>query len=74
MAQQQTIKFIIHQDGTVEERVEGVQGQQCEELTRNIENKLGDVEFRQHTADLYRAVVEHDHVSVSTQEHHFPGP
>ena len=30
--------------------------------------------MRKETADMYRSVVEHDHVSVSTQEHHFPGP
>ena len=72
--EQQIIRFRIHQDGTVEELVEGVTGSNCQELTKNIENKLGEVEFRKDTADLYRSVVEHDHVSVSTQEQHFPGP
>ena len=72
--EQQIIRFRIHQDGTVEELVEGVTGSNCQELTKNIEYKLGEVEFRKDTADLYRSVVEHDHVSVSTQEQHFPGP
>ncbi len=72
--EQQIIRFRIHQDGTVEELVEGVTGSNCQELTKNIENKLGEVEFRKDTADLYRSVVEHDHVSVSSQEQHFPGP
>ncbi len=72
--EQQIIRFRIHQDGTVEELVEGVTGSSCQELTKNIENKLGEVEFRKDTADLYRSVVEHDHVSVSSQEQHFPGP
>ena len=72
--EQQVIRFRIHQDGTVEELVEGVTGSNCQELTKNIENKLGEVEFRKDTADLYRSVVEHDHVSVSSQEQHFPGP
>ena len=72
--EQQIIRFRIHQDGTVEELVEGITGSNCQELTKNIENKLGEVEFRKDTADLYRSVVEHDHVSVSSQEQHFPGP
>ena len=71
---QETIKFRIKQDGTVEETVEGCTGPTCQSLTKNIEEKLGDVVMRKETADMYRSVVEHDHVSVSTQEHHFPGP
>ena len=71
---QETIKFRIKQDGTVEETVEVCTGPSCQSLTKNIEEKLGDVVIRKETADMYRSVVEHDHVSVSTQEHHFPGP
>ena len=37
---QQTIKFIIKQDGTVTEEVIGAVGNECENLTRNIEEKL----------------------------------
>ena len=33
MAQQQTIKFTIQQDGTVTEEVMGVVGNDCENLT-----------------------------------------
>ena len=71
---QQTIKFTIKQDGTVTEEVIGVVGSNCEKLTERIEEKLGALQYREPTADMYRSVVEHDHVSVSTQEHHFPGP
>ena len=71
---QQTIKFTIKQDGTVTEEVIGVVGPNCEKLTERIEEKLGALQYREPTADMYRSVVEHDHVSVSTQEHHFPGP
>ena len=72
--EQQIIRFRIHQDGTVEELVEGVTGSNCQELTKNIENKLGEVQFRKDTVDLYRSVVEHNHVSVSSQEQHFLVP
>ena len=74
MAQQETIKFTIRQDGTVTEEVMGVVGPNCEKLTERIENKLGVLQYREPTADMYRSVVEHDHVSVSSQEQHFTGP
>ena len=65
---QETIKFTIKQDGTVTEEVLGVYGDACEKLTENIEKILGNIQYRESTADRYRSVVEHDHVSVSTQE------
>ena len=71
---QEVIKFRIKQDGTVEETVEGCTGSACTSLTKNIEEKLGDVVMRKETADMYRSVVEGDYVAVSTQEQHFPGP
>ena len=43
MPQQQTLKFTIRQDGLVKEEVIGVIGNQCQEITKSIEEKLGDV-------------------------------
>ena len=43
MPKQQTIKFSIRQDGTVTEEVIGAVGQDCEHLTRSIDDKLGKV-------------------------------
>ena len=40
---QNTIKFTIRQDGTVTEEVIGAVGQECEYLTRSIDDKLGKV-------------------------------
>ena len=37
---QETIKFTIRQDGMVKEEVQGVYGDACEKLTKNIEDKL----------------------------------
>ena len=48
-----TIKFSIAQDGTVTETVEGVKGPSCESLTKEIEDKLGNVESRIHTGEYY---------------------
>ena len=49
----QSIRFRIRQDGKVEERVEGVAGDTCESLTKDLEKKLGDLESRIHTSDYY---------------------
>ena len=38
-----TIKFTIRQDGTVIEEVIGVTGKQCLKMTKDIEEKLGEV-------------------------------
>ena len=50
---QQTIKFTIKQDGTVTEEVIGVVGNQCESLTKNIEEKLGVVQRVEHKPEYY---------------------
>tara|TARA_B100000131_G_scaffold32846_1_gene30474 strand:- start:730 stop:939 length:210 start_codon:yes stop_codon:yes gene_type:complete len=51
---QQTIKFIIRQDGTVTEEVMGVVGTDCENLTKRIEERLGVVERVEHKLDYYQ--------------------
>ena len=50
---QQTIKFIIRQDGTVTEEVIGAVGNECESLTKNIEEKLGVVQRVEHKPEYY---------------------
>ena len=47
MAKQETIKFIIKQDGTIIEEVIGTVGPNCEKLTENIEKKLGVIDYRE---------------------------
>ncbi len=41
--QQKTLRFKIHQDGRVEETVEGFKGASCSDATKNIESALGVV-------------------------------
>ena len=62
---QQTIKFTIRQDGTVTEEVMGVVGNDCENLTKRIEERLGVVERVEHKPEYYeqKQTVE-DHVSL----------
>ena len=62
---QQTIKFAIKQDGTVTEEVIGAVGNECENLTRNIEEKLGVVQRVEYKPEYYeqKQTIE-DHVSL----------
>ena len=50
---QQYIKFIIRQDGTVTEEVIGAVGNECESLTKNIEEKLGVVQRVERKPEYY---------------------
>ena len=49
----QKIKFTIRQDGTVTEEVMGVVGNECEDLTKRIEERLGVVERVEHKSEYY---------------------
>ena len=51
---QQTIKFTIRQDGTVTEEVMGVVGNECENLNKRIEERLGVVERVEHKPEYYQ--------------------
>ena len=50
---QRTVRFTIRPDGRVEERVEGVQGETCQQLTERLEAALGIVERREPTAEAF---------------------
>ena len=48
-----TVRFRIRPDGRVEERVEGVTGDACLQLTDRLEEALGTVERRQPTSEAF---------------------
>jgi len=50
---QKTLRFKIHQDGRVEETVEGFIGNSCNEATENLENSLGKVTVKNKTSDAF---------------------
>mgnify|MGYP006272185555 FL=1 len=50
---QRTVRFRIRPDGRVEERVEGVTGDACLQLTDRLESALGTVERRQPTSEAF---------------------
>ena len=43
---QRTLRFKIHQDGRVEETVEGFNGNACNSATKNVEDALGEVKVK----------------------------
>jgi|TARA_B100000131_G_scaffold208810_1_gene200849 hypothetical protein len=51
---QQTIKFTIRQDGLVSEEVFGTVGNECENITRSIEEKLGNVTYVEPKPEYYQ--------------------
>ena len=50
---QQKLKFIIRQDGTVTEEVIGIIGDSCQELTKQIEETLGEVSYKEKKPEFY---------------------
>ena len=50
---QRTLRFKIHQDGRVEETVEGFTGTSCNEATKNLENSLGEVTVKNKSSDAF---------------------
>ncbi len=51
---QQQIKFTIRQDGLVSEEVLGVVGDTCQDLTKSIEEKLGEVTYVETKPEYYQ--------------------
>jgi len=50
---QRTLRFKIHQDGRVEETVEGFIGKACNDATKNLENSLGVVTVKNQSSDAF---------------------
>ena len=50
---QRTLRFKIHQDGRVDETVEGFNGDACNNATKNVENALGEVNVKNQTAEAF---------------------
>ena len=50
---QRTLRFKIHQDGRVEETVEGFSGNACNDATKNLENALGEVKVKNKSSEAF---------------------
>ena len=50
---QRTLRFKIHQDGRVEETVEGFIGNSCNDATKNLEDALGEVTVTNKSSEAF---------------------
>ncbi len=50
---QRTLRFKIHQDGRVEETVEGFSGDACNSATKCVEEALGEVKVKNRTSESF---------------------
>ena len=55
MPKQQKLKFTIRQDGLVTEEVFGAVGNECQDITKSIEEKLGNVTYVETKPEYYLA-------------------
>ena len=71
MTKQQTLKFTIRQDGWVKEEVMGATSDECVELTRKIDNKLGDLITREYKPEYFNnnnnVTLQHDQDQTQEQ-------
>ena len=56
----ETLEFIIYPDGRVKEKVTGIVGKSCQEVTAAIEEQLGRVVSQQKTGEYFEQKVETD--------------
>ena len=56
--EKQELEIIIDADGKVNIKVNGVKGPTCEDLTKNLEEAIGEVEKRDYTSDYYENETE----------------
>ncbi len=66
---QQKIKFTIRQDGLVTEEVFGAVGNECQDITKSIEEKLGNVNYVETKPEYYQnnVTLQHDTNQDQTQ-------
>ena len=61
MPKQQKIKFIIAQDGTVTEEVQGTVSNECLDVTLPFEEALGTLTSREHKPEYYVTLQQSQH-------------
>ncbi len=53
MSEEETVNVVIHPDGRVEIQVCGVKGEKCLEVTKAVEEALGNKVQREFTSEMY---------------------
>ncbi|MEH1909862.1 DUF2997 domain-containing protein [Nostoc sp.] len=59
----ETLEFIIYPDGRVQEKVTGIVGASCAEVTAAIEAQLGQVLNHEPTSEYFAAQVQQSNVA-----------
>lgn len=63
----ETLEFIIYPDGRVQEKVTGIVGASCAEVTAAIEAQLGQVVNHEQTSEFFAAHATQESSVVNTQ-------
>jgi hypothetical protein len=62
----ETLEFVIYPDGRVQEKVTGIVGASCAEVTAAIEAELGQVTSQEQTSEFFAAAL-HQSTFATTQ-------
>jgi hypothetical protein len=54
----ETLEFVIYPDGRVQEKVTGIVGKSCAEVTAQIEAQLGRVVTQEQTSEYYTQALQ----------------
>jgi hypothetical protein len=62
----ETLEFVIYPDGRIQEKVTGIVGTSCAEVTAKIEEQLGRVVSQTQTSEYFAQAVVQD-ATITTQ-------
>ncbi|NET08701.1 MAG: DUF2997 domain-containing protein [Symploca sp. SIO2B6] len=65
----ETLEFVIHPDGRVEEKVTGITGRSCVEVTKAIEEQLGCVLHTEKLAEFFAQTTQQSSYEVNYTSH-----
>jgi hypothetical protein len=63
----QTVTYTINKDGKVAINIENVAGSGCESITKNVENRLGDVVSKDMKPEFYQEKLGNVHYEKTRQ-------
>ena len=61
----ETLEFVIYPDGRVQEKVTGIIGASCAEVTARIEAELGQVLQCEQTSEFFAASLQQSNVATA---------
>ena len=61
----ETLEFVIYPDGRVQEKVTGIIGASCAEVTAAIEAQLGQVLAQEQTSEFFAVALEQSNVATT---------